>query len=91
MRSLRTATVLSSSMCKKLAQKYTDSYHISGYIINTSFLFLYHSFLLEVNPNGGYVSRVEDPIGVLIEEARLANAGVAECQELYQIIVIHPE
>ena len=50
---------------------------------------IYHSFLLEINPNSGYESRVKSTIGILIEEARFPNAGVPERQELYQVIVIH--
>lgn len=50
----------------------------------------HHSLLLEIDPNGGYESGVESAVGVLIEEARFADAGVAERQELYQVVVIHP-
>lgn len=52
-------------------------------------LFSHHSFLLEVDPNGGYESGVEGAVGVLIEEARFTDAGIPERQELYQVIVIH--
>lgn len=49
----------------------------------------HHSFLLEIDPNGGYESGVEGAVGVLVEEARFADTGVAERQELHQVVVIH--
>lgn len=50
---------------------------------------VYHSFLLEIDPHGGYESGVEGAVRVLVEEARLADAGVPERQELHQVVVIH--
>lgn len=49
----------------------------------------HHSFLLEIDSDGGYESGVEGAVGVLIKEARFADARVPEGQELYQVVVIH--
>lgn len=54
-----------------------------------SLILSHHSFLLEVDPNGGYESGIKGAVGVLIEEARFTDAGVSERQELHQVIVIH--
>lgn len=49
----------------------------------------YHSLLLEIDPNGGHEAGVKCAIGVLIEETRFPDSGVAQRQKLDQIIVIH--
>lgn len=56
--------------------------------VTSSFGLVKQSLLPEINTNGGYEPGVEGAIGVLVQEAGLAHARIAQSKELDQVVVV---